>query len=650
MTQLKRPGDAVVEVGAGTVLGDRYRLVERIGAGGMATIYRGVDERLERDVAVKVLHAHLADDEQVRARFRSEGRHAAALSHPHIVAVYDQGAGAVPFLVMERVDGPSLRDVLRAKGRLAPRAALAVLVPVCRGLARAHDAGVVHRDVKPENVLVTPEGVPKVADFGIARALEGTNYTETGALVGSVHYLAPELVGGGQATPASDQYAVGVLAFELLTGRKALVGATPMAVALRHARERVPVPSAYVGDVPAALDAVVVRATEPDPERRFPSLAALASALVEAVPGAPEPIVVTDETDPTATIVIPAEPVEQPMAGAAFPAAGAAAARSRRAPRRLLRRVAVGFLVLAGLLVLAAGGSLAAWHYVVAPLERVPSLEGLSEADADVALAERGLLLVIADSVHDLDAPAGDVLEQLPAPGTELRQGEAVEVVLSAGPAEMEVPEVLGMTRAEAEAVLTAEPYHFRVTRVDEEYHDTVPAGEVLAQSPGAGRTRPQRGEVGLTLSRGIEQVTVPELSGKTQEEAAAALADAGLAGEFTEEYSDAVPTAGRVVAQATAAGETVDKGSTVVVTVSRGALTFPLPRVEGKGIEEAEAELRALNLDVLVVKEPRPSIGPFRRGEYGLVEAQNPQPDESVQRGQRIDLYTFAPDEELDG
>jgi eukaryotic-like serine/threonine-protein kinase len=324
-----------VRVETGTLLAGRYRLVTRIGAGGMATIYRGRDETLERDVAVKVLHPHLAEDDVLQQRFRTEARHAAALLHPNIVNVFDQGGGSVPYIVMEHVDGPSLRDVLLARGRLSPGETLTVIEAVCAALARAHATGLVHRDIKPENILVAPDGTPKVADFGIARAVAETTLTQTGTLIGSVDYMAPELVTGQEATPASDQYAVGVLLFELLTGRKALTGDTPAAVAARHTRERIPPPSQFVTDAPRALDKVVARATAPDPRKRYADTGELARAAHDAVPGGPRPDAVppAPDEDREQTLVVPAEAQET----IALAATDDVAARQPPAPRRRFR-------------------------------------------------------------------------------------------------------------------------------------------------------------------------------------------------------------------------------------------------------------------------------------------------------------------------
>jgi beta-lactam-binding protein with PASTA domain/serine/threonine protein kinase len=657
------PGDdRFGEVAVGSVLGGRYRLEERIGAGGMATIYRSWDTTLERMVAVKVLHPHLADDPSVLARFRTEARHAAALVHPHIVHVYDQDPDpARPYIVMEHVDGPSLREVLNARGRLTPPEALALVEPVCRALSRAHAADVVHRDIKPENVLVTGDGVAKVADFGIARALAETNHTQTGSLIGSVHYLAPELVDGKPASPASDQYATGVLLFELLTGRKALPAESPMAVALRHGREPVPAPSEHVSDVSPELDGVVARATAMDPEDRYPDMGAFVSELAAAIPGGPEPVVVSghDRDDGSRTLVIapPGDLDDEPT----FPPVGTAGRtrpspastersdeQARRAPRSRGRRLLIVTGAVVVLLALLGAASYATWNYVIAPVQVVPSLDGLSEDAARTELAGRGLDLTVSGSRHDRLTAEGTVLEQDPVPGTELRRGGEVAVVVSEGPAPVTVPAVVDLALEEARAALEGDPYHFTIANVAEEHHDTAPVGTVINQDPAPGSELRQGDEISLIVSLGIEQVTVPDLSGMTREQAEEALTAAQLTGEFTEEHHDEIPE-GQVLSQAVAPDEQLDKGSVVPVVVSLGPAPFRLPDVRGRDIDEAAAELRALGLEVRVVPIPRQRIGPFRRGEIGLVEEQYPVPgdDVFVRRGDAVDLWTFSEDAE---
>ncbi|HVL99068.1 MAG TPA: Stk1 family PASTA domain-containing Ser/Thr kinase [Egibacteraceae bacterium] len=628
-------GDGSVTVGS--LVAARYRLVARIGAGGMATIFRARDETLDRDVAVKVLHGHLADDATLLERFRSEARLAASLLHPSVVNVFDQGVADLPYIVMEHVDGPSLREILTARGRLPPGEALAVIEPVCHALARAHASGLIHRDVKPENVLIAPDGTPKVADFGIARAVAETGHTQTGALIGSVHYLAPELVDGREATPASDQYAVGVVLFELLTGRKPLPADSPMAIAVRHARESVPPPSAFVSDSSRALDRVVTRATAINPDKRYPDLLALVAALRAAVPGGPRPVTVSAADGAERTLVIPAETAETVSVPAVSSAEdGAGAAPRRRRPARL-RRALVALLLLAA----AVGGAFAVWNFLLAPVTGVPGLLGTSQEEAAAELARLGLELTVAGSEHDFAMPAGHVLAQDPGPGARLRRGGSVAVVVSAGRAPVVMPGVAGLEREEALALLQGPEYRFEV-RVDEE-HSRVPAGQVQAQMPPEGEALTQGDAVVINVSLGVRQVTVPDLSGMDRAEAEEALAEADLLAAFTGEYSDEFPTPGDVIRQSVGPGTEVDEGSTVTVTVSRGPATVEVPDVRNDPVADAVAEIEGAGLVARVVAEPRPRLGPFPAGRVGRIEVQDPAPGTKLRRGQTVTLYTFS-------
>jgi len=639
-------------IAVGGLLVGRYRLIARIGAGGMATIYRARDESLDRDVAVKVLHAHLADDPALLGRFRSEARAAAALLHPNIVNVFDQGVAELPFIVLEYVDGPSLREVLIDRGRLTPGETLAVVEPICAALSRAHGAGLVHRDVKPENVLVASDGTVKVADFGIARAVVGTGFTQTGALVGSVHYLAPELVGGANASPATDQYALGVLIFETLTGRKPLPADSPMAIALRHAREPIPLPSSMAPDVGRDLDRVVSRATAGDPRRRFPDLGALVVALHAAVPGGAKPVVVrAPAAAPEHTLIIPPDAQDTWHAGAAPHAAERGylpeldqpkprVRRRRRHPRRESPRQRLAATLTVVLLLLGGGGFLV-WDQVLAPVRQIPELIGRSQADAAEALEELGLQLDLTDSTSSVAVPEGAVAAQEPGPGAALRKGGSVTIALSSGPAAVTMPEVFELPRDEAVALLQGEPYLFNV-RVDEDW-GPVPIGLVQAQAPPAEEPLRQGADVIVNISRGIEQVVVPDLVGLPRPEAEALLAENKLVGAFVEEYSDEQPTVDVVLGQSIPAATELDRDSTVEVVVSGGPVTFKAPNLRGRGISAARAALAEEGLEAVVHGVPRPRIGPFRRGEYGLVEEQAPAPGQTVRRGDTIDLYTFT-------
>jgi serine/threonine-protein kinase len=622
----------------GALLAGRYRVTARIGAGGMATIYRAHDESLERDVAVKVLHPHLAHDDSLQVRFRAEARAAAGLLHPNIVNVFDQGAGEVPYIVMEYVDGPSLREVLDRRGRLNPGEALAVIEPVVQALRRAHAAGLVHRDVKPENVLIAADGTVKVADFGIARAMAETSHTATGMLIGSVHYLAPELMKGEPATARSDQYAVGVVLFELLTNRKPLPAETPMAVAMRHAQERIPPTRQFVKGVPPAVDAVIARATEWDPQRRYPDLASMVMALRSAIPGGATPVVIDPPGNTDGTLIIPVEAQDTVTLPTSTPKR-----RMRRRlgppprPRSRRRMVLVALLVL-----VAAAAAFAGWNYVVAPVTTAPNVLGLSQEEAVRKAQAAGLSLDIVEERNDRTVPAGDIITQEPEPEGAIRRGQGLAVVVSAGPATVSVPDVKGRDARAATQRLEAAP-RFLDVKVEQVFSDSVPRGEVVSQEPGAGATIEQGATVTLRVSKGIEQVDVPDVLGMAKREAAAELKRRGLSVTFEQAYSDKFPEPGSVAEQSVSQGTAVDKGTAITLTISQGAQTIALGSYIGQGLEQARAALLALDLQVRVIEQERPVIGPSRQGVYGRVEAQAPDPGTAVERGEIINLYTFS-------
>lgn len=624
------------------ILASRYRLENRVGAGGMATIYRARDLTLDRDVAVKVLHPHLVDDAGLRERFRTEARHAAKLLHPNIVNVFDtgdrDGPGGLPWIVMEYVDGPSLRDVLRERGSLRPGEALAVVEPLARALARAHAGGVVHRDVKPENVLIAPDGTPKIADFGIARAVAATSHTQTGTLIGSVHYMAPELVSGKPATAATDQYALGVLLYELLTGEQPLDADNVMAIALRHAQEPIPAPSARNPAVPAALDAVVTRATAADPAARFGDMEDFAAALRAAIPQGPEPVVVhtRGEDGREHTLVIPAAALQTTI----VPPPPPARAHAARVPRIRWRRGRIPLAVAAAALV-----ALGMWALLLAPVIDVPRLTGLTLEQARAAAAGEGLAIATAPPRHSRDVPEGRVAAQDPPSDGRARRGGTIHIALSLGPRIVAMPKVVGL--AQEQAVERLAEHGFDV-RIDTGFHDTAPAGQVAAQRPDPGGEVAEGSKVVLYVSKGIEQVQVPDLAGMNREEAAAALEQAKLRAVFTLRYSDEVPREGDVISQSVPPGQTVDKNTEVTVEVSAGPTVIDVPDLRGMTIDEARAETRRLGLVLHVVEVPRERIGPFRRGRYGYVEEQEPSPggkQDRIRRGETITVYTYSPD-----
>lgn len=640
------------------MLADRYRLDSRAGAGGMATIYRARDLTLDRDVAVKVLHPHLMDDEGLRERFRTEARHAAKLLHPNIVNVFDtgdrHGPDGLPWIVMEFVDGPSLREVITQRSQLSPAEALSIVEPVASALARAHEGGLIHRDIKPENVLIAADGTPKVADFGIARAVAETSHTQTGTLIGSVHYMAPELVSGKPATTATDQYALGIVLYELLTGSQPLPAESPMAIALRHAQEPVPPAALLAPDIPAALDHVIARATALRPEDRYADMASFASALRAAIPQGPQPVVVhaTLRDGRDHTLVIPAAgattTVVAPTARQKPSRLNRAGQRAKRpqGPRFVPQRRGTKLAVLATVLLLL--GSTMLWAFVIAPPIEVPDLASLTLAEARDVAAPLGVDIAAGEPRHSREITKGRIVAQDPAPDGRLRKGGVITVHLSLGPQVVAMPSVLGLSEDEAREALGT---HGFAVRVDRGWHDLAPKDTVAGQQPEPQTRIDEGAEVVIYVSDGIEQVQVPDLSGLTRESAQAALTEAKLTAVFVVIYSDDEPKRGSVVAQSIEAGRTVDKGSEVEVQVWGGPMTFKIPNVEGKSISDGRAILENLGLKVRVVEQARPQVGPFKRGQYGRVEAQDPQPGKKVQRGDSVTLYTFsrAADEEDD-
>lgn len=608
----------------------------------MATILRAADSQMDREVAIKVLHRHLADNPDVRARFKAEARHAASLSHPNVVAVYDQGEADLPYIVMELVDGPSLREVLAAHGPLSPREVLAVVVPLCDALSAAHAQGLIHRDVKPENVLITPAGVPKLADFGIARVMAATSHTATGTLVGSVHYLAPELVGGITATPLSDQYALAVMTFELVTGRKPLPAETPMAIALRHANEDVPPPSRYAPDVTPALDHVIGTATARNPQRRYQSVGRFGQALAAAVPAGPDAVTTTDDDGTVKTLVLPPEE-HQTIALTSPDQVDSPTDRPPSSPPRRPRWPAPATMaaaVLAALTVLGLGW-LVYWDRVVAPVTEVPQLVGSSRTEAGTRLRELDLGLAIAGETHRLAEPAGQVIGQRPEAGTEVRAGGTVEVVLSLGPEIVDMPQLEG--RPYNDTVAELEANRFNVAQPSLEFSDTVPAGHVIRQDPPPGARVAQGSDVTVVVSRGVEPVEVPALTGIAVDEARAAAEEAQLGEVAVEEiFSDDVPDAGIVMDQSPSTGQTVDKGTPVTLTVSKGPLTVTVPDTEGLPSAEAIAVIEEQGLIAQPVTEPVPTLGPFTIVRADIVRGSVPAAGEPIQRGGTVEIYYY--------
>lgn len=607
----------------GRVLDGRYRVEARLARGGMATVYTAVDTRLDRLVAVKVMSAAFSTDPDFVARFRREARAAARLSHPNVVAVYDQGSdGDMLFLVLEYVPGRTLRDLLRERGPLSPARALELLEPVLAALGAAHAAGYVHRDVKPENVLLSDEGRVKVADFGLARAVEAASATASvGMLLGTVHYLAPEQVATGASDARSDVYAAGVLLYELLTGSPPFDGETPMSVAFRHVHEDVPAPSRVLAAMPEPIDDLVAGATARDPAARFADAYEFLGAVrrVRAlVPAEPD----------TASVAGPPPGPVRPAASAPLPAdprptlvADLAAGPPRRATRGR-RRLAPVLIAL-----LAAAAAAAGWWMAAGRYADVPGVVGLSPRFAEQRLAAAGLRARWAPDVFDATIRTGLVAVERPRPGGHVPRGGTVTLALSKGPEMHVLDDLRGRSFADARDVLAG--YRLRVAQA-EAYHDAVPTGAVVRTDPPAGTTLHPGDLVTVYVSKGPQPVKVPDVTGKPGDDATKALRAAGFAVDSSEGYSDDVPR-GAVVSQDPRGG-TADHGSTVTLVVSKGPQLFAVPNVHGFSVSGARARLAAAGFRVRV-------YAPFG---FGTVHAQSPGPAARRPHGTTVTIIAY--------
>lgn len=552
----------------------------------MGEVFRAHDAVLAREVAIKVLHRPLAADPGFVERFRREARAAAALSHPNIVAVHDWGAvDGIYYMVMEYVRGQSLREILHEHGLLAPAQAAEVLLQTLSALEHAHRQGIVHRDVKPENIMVTPDGLVKVADFGLARAWADARITQDGRVSGTVQYLAPEQLQGEPADPRSDLYALGIVAYELLTGRLPFSGETPMAIAYAHLRERVPRPSARNPAVTEGLDGWVASMTERDRELR-PTSAAEArrdlQAELAALPPAP----------PLGELV--REPVARPELAPTVHVA------PRRAERRRRRRARVVAGALFAVLALAAG-AWGAWTYLVPHTLALPRVLGQPLEQARARLEAEGLVVRIAKGAYDERVPSGRVLAQRPSPGTELREGASVVLTPSLGPPPVRVPDLTDRTLEEARALL--ERRGLALGPPTERYDERFAAGHVISQSVEPGARVAKGSEISVVVSKGPAPVPVPSVIGKTREEAEAVLG-ANWVVDVRERYSDEVGR-GRVISQTPRPKTELQPGETVTIVVSLGPRTLPVPDLTGMARDAAVAELRSLGLVPSVIELP---------------------------------------------
>ncbi|KOG63185.1 MULTISPECIES: Stk1 family PASTA domain-containing Ser/Thr kinase [Streptomyces] len=607
----------------GQVLDGRYRVDARIAAGGMATVYRALDTRLDRVLALKVMHPTLAADGTFVERFIREAKSVARLDHPNVVQVFDQGTdGSYVYLAMEYIAGCTLRDVLRERGAVQPRAALDILEPVLAALGAAHRAGFVHRDMKPENVLIGDDGRVKVADFGLVRSVDTVTST-TGAVLGTVSYLAPEQIEQGTTDPRVDVYACGVVLYEMLTGAKPHSGDSPAQVLYKHLHEDVPPPSALVPGLPYVLDELVASATARTPDIRPHDAVALLAQVrearltltdeqLDAVP--PQALTAEHDNAEDRTSVIPrALTVPRPLpvdedAGAAVDGIDRTArfqsppVPPRRRPGRPRRTV---LAVIAAVLVVFGVGA-GVWYINSGQFTKVPPLLAKTEAQAKDRLKAAGLDVGQVKRAYSDTVERGTVIGSDPAPGARIRDHDSVTLTVSLGPETVNVPNVAGQSLAKARARLKADDLEpGMVTRA---FSDDVPRGSVIGTTPEAGTERHAGSAIALIVSKG-SPIDVPDVTGDDLESARQELTDAGLKVKVAEERVNSEYDKGEVAAQSPGDGRQAAEGDTVTLTLSKGPEMVEVPDVVGDSVDDAHDALEGAGFQV---EEDRGLLGLF--------------------------------------
>ena len=626
----------------GVLIDGRYEIHDLLARGGMATVYTALDTRLDRIVAVKVMHSHLAQDEEYVSRFIREAKAAASLTHPNVIAVHDQGwhQGGPPavFLVMEYVEGPTLRDILRERGKMSVDEALDILEEILAGIGAAHRAGIVHRDIKPENVILADDGRIKVADFGLARELSsGSTLTaDAGLVMGSISYLSPEQVERGVADARSDVYASGIILFELLTGKKPFEGESAIQVAYKHVNDDVPLPSSLNANVPPAVDALVRRATARDADMR-PRDASIFLREVKSVrEGDHSPALISPPPVPPATPVIN-ETHPSPVSEIAMGESNSK--KSKRmstpkvaGPKRPKQKRTKRNRAIAALVAIALGGWL--WYVTVGPGASVasPSLLGLSIDEATQEAQAAGLKIQIKSRAFDEQIPQDHVITSSPAGGAQVDKGSTISIVVSKGAERFVIPTLTGLSLAEATNALS--DLNLKLSTLAEEYDATIPLGYIISSTPAAGQKVKRSTVVKVVVSKGVEQISILSYVNKSGDQALSDLTDAGAKVVSKNVFSDTVAP-GLVVAQNPDGPANIEKGAKVTISISKGPALIKVPNLVKMTTELAKKTLEDAgfnNYKINILK----SKGP------GKVVGQTPKAGSMVKPGTLIvvDIY----------
>lgn len=624
----------------GIVLGKRYEVLSKVGAGGMADVYKGRDQMLNRYVAIKVLKKEFREDENFVRKFRSEAQASAGLLHPNVVNVYDVGEDrGLYYMVMELVEGITLKEYIEKKGRLSHKEVISIAIQMCSGIGAAHAAGIIHRDIKPQNIIISKDGKVKVTDFGIAKAVT-SNTISTNAM-GSVHYTSPEQARGGFSDQKSDIYSIGITLYEMVTGQVPFNGDSTVSVAIKHLQEEITAPSELVSDIPYSLEQIILKCTQKNAERRYPNTDELIQDLKRSLVDPDGDFVVIPPLGNADTLIITDEELDEIQNSydedeydedeydedeydedeydedeydedeydVDDGKRGKGSDEVNPKMKKLTRILTVVVAIIIAFIVIFAIGR-AAGIFRIGPespnetedMVEVPNVVGMTEDDAKETLNDEGLGFKVVSREESKEYEKGRVSEQKTEAGEEVAKNTTIEVVVSSGLVgdSITVPDVSGMTEDEAQSAL--ENAGFRNISSEFTYHDSVPSGQVIGTTPEAKAEATEDTEIVMQVSKGAERKTVPNVVGQKDADAQNAIKSAGLSvGTVTYEYSDSVAQ-GIVISQSVDGGKKVSAGTTVDLVISNGpepAAKVNVPPVTGTSESNARQLIQNAGLSV---------------------------------------------------
>ena len=661
----------------GVVLGKRYEILGRVGSGGMADVYKGKDHKLNRFVAIKVLKSDYRTDEVFIKKFLSEAQAAAGLMHPNVVNVYDVGQDrGLYYMVMELVEGITLKDYIEKKGRLSPKETVSISIQMVTGLQAAHNQHIIHRDIKPQNIIISKDGKVKVTDFGIARATTSTQTIST-SVMGSVHYTSPEQARGGVVDQKSDIYSIGITMYEMVTGHVPFDGDSTVSVALKHLQEEITSPADEVPDLPYSLECIIMKCTQKNPAMRYHDCASLLLDLKRSLvdPDGDFVVIGGRSNADDRTVVMSTEEINEvqrrrydaddeydddddydddydrgddeddddPDDDRRYRDRG----RRRKKnvnddTKRIMKILMIVAGVVVALLILFLVGNAAGFFSGPGLVQneqemvKVPDLRGKTEEQARAELKDTGIGMKVENERKPSNQyKEGEIMSQDPAPDTEVAKNSTITVVISSGEeAKMvQVPNVIGRSEADAEKSLQAAK--LTVVHGQPQNSDEVPAGDVISCDPAPGTEVEEGTEVTIVVSLGVEQVSVPDLRNRTASDAQSVLSSAGLSGSASEEYSDSVE-AGKVISQSIDPGKKVDKGTSVDYVVSKGPKTqlVTVPDIVGATDDAALKRLQEEGLEGVYVEEE------YSDYPVGTVSRISPSVGAKVEKGSRVQYW----------